>query len=539
MTDISPQSWAAPDAPSGPFGGRAPILLAVAERTEQRRLTVLLRIILLVPQWVALWALGIAAEVIAVIGWFGALFTGRLPRFAETYLSGYLHWQVRVSAYQVLLTDAYPPFTLGDSDYPVRVAIPPPGPLNRLAVLFRLILVIPPAIVSGLLVWGGWTIVLFITWLIMLVTGTMPVSLYQAYAAVLRYYSRYLGYLLMLTSEYPSEIFGDRLSPGQLAVAQGTDGYPAAGLPGFPPQPASEPAEQLGQAEAPGSPARPDGYPGEPGAQPGAPAYPAQPGGYPTEAGAQPGTPAYPGQPANYPTEPGGQPAAQPGQSFPGQSFPGQSFPGQSFPGQSFPGQPATVPAGPGSFGSPVGQPPETALFAQPAVGSPWRLVLSDGARKLVGLFLALGVVLIIGYAVVIAIVVSSAANSAVTRNNAITQVQDSYSTLSRTLSSFQAKSTACQGNLQCVTALDRQASQAFDTFGTSVRGTAMPNGATTTAADQLATASQAAGQLLQRLGSATTAAQYEATINSANVQQILNQVDVDYQNLGTQLNAP
>ena len=80
MTDISPQSWAAPEAPSGPFGGRAPILLAVAERAEQRRLTVLLRIILLIPQWVALWALGIAAEVIAVIGWFGALFTGRLPR---------------------------------------------------------------------------------------------------------------------------------------------------------------------------------------------------------------------------------------------------------------------------------------------------------------------------------------------------------------------------------------------------------------------------------------------------------------------------
>ncbi len=66
-----------------------------------------------------------------------------------------------------------------------------------------------------------------------------------------------------------------------------------------------------------------------------------------------------------------------------------------------------------------------------------------------------------------------------------------------------------------------------------------MPDGASTTAADQLATASLAAGQLLQRLGSATTAAQYEAIINSTDVQQILNQVDVDYQNLGTQLNSP
>ena len=507
MTDISPQPWASPAVPSGPFGGRAPILLAVPERTEQQRLTVLLRVILLIPQWVVLWALGIAAEVIAVIGWFGALFTGRLPRFAEAYLSGYLHWQIRVSAYQVLLTDAYPPFTLGDSDYPVRVAIPPPGPLNRLAVLFRIVLAIPAAIVSALLVWGGWTIVLFITWLIMLVTGTMPASLYQAYAAALRYYSRYLGYLLMLTSEYPSEIFGDRLSPGELAVGQGRAGYPAAGLPGFPPQPASEPggfpggfpAERQGQAEAPGFPAQPRGYPPEPRTQ------------------SEP--PAYPSQPTSYPAEPGGQ------------------FVG--FAGQAFPGRPATVPAGPGTFSSPVGQPPETALFAQTTAGSPWLLVLSDGARKLIGLFLALGVVLVLAYVVVITAVVGSAANSTVTRNNAITQVQASYSTLSRALSSFQAKSTACQGNLPCVTALDRQASRTFDTFSTSVRGIAMPDGATTTAADQLATASQASGQLLQRLGSATTAAQYEATINSADVQQILNQVDIDYQNLGTRLNAP
>ena len=174
MTDISPQPWPAPQVLAGPFGGRAPILLAVPVSTGQPRLTVLLRIILVIPHLVALWALGIVAEIIAVIGWFGALFTGRLPRFAEDYLSGYLHWQVRVSAYCVLLTEAYPPFTLGDSDYPVRVAIPPPGPLNRLAVFFRLILAIPAAIVNGLLIWGGWTIILFIGWLVTLVTGTMP-----------------------------------------------------------------------------------------------------------------------------------------------------------------------------------------------------------------------------------------------------------------------------------------------------------------------------------------------------------------------------
>lgn len=487
MTDIPAHPWPAPEVQAGAFGGRAPILLAVPQPTGQRRLTVLLRIILVIPHLVALWALGIAAEVIAVIGWFGALFTGRLPRFAEDYLSGYLHWQVRVSAYCVLLTEAYPPFTLGDSDYPVRVAIPPPGPLNRLAVFFRLILAIPAAIINGLLVWGGWTVILLIAWLITLVTGTMPASLYQAYAAVLRFYARYLGYLVMLTGEYPSEIFGDRLLPGQAGVAPGSAGYPSAGPAGFPAQPASGPAafpsDQVRQAEPAGFPGQPAGFPGEPDSQRSAPA-------------------------------------------------------GQSFPGQYFPGQPANVPAGPGGFSGPGGQPADTAPFAQTAGGSPWRLVLSDGARKLLGLFLAIGVLFIVGYVVVIIVVLGSAVGTTVARDNAIAQVQASYGTLSGTLSTFQAKSSACQGNLNCVTALDRQASQAFDTFGTSVRAAAMPNGATTTAADRLANASLDAGQLLQRLGSSSTAAQYDATINSTNVQQVLNQVDVDYQNLGTQLNS-
>jgi hypothetical protein len=459
MTDIPAQPWPAPQVQAGAFGGRAPILLAVTEPTGQRRLTVLLRIVLVIPHLVALWALGIGAEIIAVIGWFGALFTGRLPQVADDYLSGYLHWQVRVSAYCVLLTEAYPPFTLGDSDYPVRVAIPPPGPLNRLAVFFRLILAIPAAIINGLLIWGGWTIILFIAWLITLVTGTMPASLYQAYAAILRYYARYLGYLVMLTGEYPSEIFGDRLLPGQAGVAPESAWSPSAGPAGFPAQPASGPAafpsDQVRQAEPPG-----------------------------------------------------------------------------------FPGQPGGVPAGPGGFSGPGGQPADTAPFAQTAGGSPWQLVLSDGARKLLGLVLALGMILIVGYVVVIIVVLGSAVGTTATRNNAIAQVQASYGTLSGTLSTFQAKSSACQGALKCVTALDRQASQAFDKFGTSVRASAMPNGATTAAADRLANASLDAGQLLRRLGSSSTAAQYDATINSTNVQQILNQVDVDYQNLGTQLNS-
>ena len=51
------------------FAGTAP----------QGRLTVGFRIILAIPQFIVLYFLFIAVFFVAVIGWFAALFTGRLP----------------------------------------------------------------------------------------------------------------------------------------------------------------------------------------------------------------------------------------------------------------------------------------------------------------------------------------------------------------------------------------------------------------------------------------------------------------------------
>ena len=45
---------------------------------------------------------------------------GELPEFAHTFLGGVIRWEIRVNAYMFLLTDAYPPFSLEDVDYPVR-----------------------------------------------------------------------------------------------------------------------------------------------------------------------------------------------------------------------------------------------------------------------------------------------------------------------------------------------------------------------------------------------------------------------------------
>lgn len=70
----------------------------------------LLRAILAIPALVCLYFARWVAWVVLVTGWFGALFTGRLPDYAASYLTGFQRWEVRAYAYLLLLTDRYPPF---------------------------------------------------------------------------------------------------------------------------------------------------------------------------------------------------------------------------------------------------------------------------------------------------------------------------------------------------------------------------------------------------------------------------------------------
>ncbi|HEY3684427.1 MAG TPA: DUF4389 domain-containing protein [Streptosporangiaceae bacterium] len=174
---------------------------------RQRRLTVLIRVILLIPQFIVVWALGVAASVVTVIGWFGALFMGRLPTWAADYLSGYLAWVMRVSAYGRLIVDSYPPFEWSPADPAVRVELRP-ARLNRLAVLFRIILAIPAAILYAVLTYG-WGACAFFCWLAVLIMGRTPEPLFGATAAVTRYELRYQAYWMMLTSAYPKGLFGE------------------------------------------------------------------------------------------------------------------------------------------------------------------------------------------------------------------------------------------------------------------------------------------------------------------------------------------
>ncbi|MEU6825922.1 DUF4389 domain-containing protein [Streptomyces atriruber] len=174
---------------------------------RQRRWTVLLRWLLLLPQFVVYAVLGVVAFFVTIVGWFAALFMGRLPDGIFRFLGSVLAYVTRVNASATLLVDRYPPFSFSAPHYPVQIEVRP-TPLNRLAVFFRLILMIPAAVVSGLLQ-SGWYAISWVFWIITLILGRLPGPLYAATAAVARYSMRLDAYAYLLTPAYPKGLFGD------------------------------------------------------------------------------------------------------------------------------------------------------------------------------------------------------------------------------------------------------------------------------------------------------------------------------------------
>ena len=73
----------------------------------------LIKWFLVIPHYIVLVFLGLAAIVCVIIAWFAILFTGRYPRGLFDFVVGVLRWANRVTAYAfVLITDQYPPFRL-------------------------------------------------------------------------------------------------------------------------------------------------------------------------------------------------------------------------------------------------------------------------------------------------------------------------------------------------------------------------------------------------------------------------------------------
>jgi len=83
------------------------------EPRQMNRWLPLVKWLLAVPHYIALFFLWIAVLVSIVIAWFAILFTARYPRSLFEFVVGVMRWTNRVNAYAfTLVTDQYPPFRL-------------------------------------------------------------------------------------------------------------------------------------------------------------------------------------------------------------------------------------------------------------------------------------------------------------------------------------------------------------------------------------------------------------------------------------------
>jgi hypothetical protein len=82
-------------------------------RSELNRWLPIVKWLLAIPHYIALFFLEIGAFFAAIAAWFAILFTGRYPRGLFDYVEGVIRWHNRVIGYAVILvTDDYPPFRL-------------------------------------------------------------------------------------------------------------------------------------------------------------------------------------------------------------------------------------------------------------------------------------------------------------------------------------------------------------------------------------------------------------------------------------------
>ena len=199
-----------------------------ADDMSRSRLTVFFRIVLVIPHyiWLLLWS--ILVFLVAIVAWFAALFTARVPEGIHNFLTRFVRYYTHVIAFLVLAGSPFPGFAGAHDSYPIDAQIDGPARQNRWKTGFRIFLAIPALFVSSAL---GSTmfVAALLGWFAALFTGRMPRNLRQAQLLALRYNAQLAAYGLLLTDRYPYA------SPAPPAAA-------AEAAPAEPTQPLVEPA---------------------------------------------------------------------------------------------------------------------------------------------------------------------------------------------------------------------------------------------------------------------------------------------------------
>ena len=163
--------------------------------------------ILLIPHIFLLLAYGIAVQFIVWIGYWYILFTGGKPFWVENFEIIFLAWTSRVFAWFTSTTDVYPTFGADDNSPAQITVVEAPEPQNRWLALAGILLIRTLLALPHLFVLLWLTIgTLFLAWygyLVILITGSLPLSLHYYFVGFHRWWARAWAWIAALTDEYP------------------------------------------------------------------------------------------------------------------------------------------------------------------------------------------------------------------------------------------------------------------------------------------------------------------------------------------------
>ena len=204
VTDRYPNADPTELLASLPRPPRHPVsLVGDAHDLRRSRLTVFFRLPLSIPHlvWLTLWT--VLAVLFGIVNWFATLARGAPPALFHRFFSAYTRYTLHVSAFLLLAANPFPGFTGEPGRYPLDLELPAePQRQNRWKTAFRIVLVIPAAVVNGA-VGGALLLAAFYTWFVALLLGRAPWGLRNLSAYALRYGAQQGAYLYLLTDRYP------------------------------------------------------------------------------------------------------------------------------------------------------------------------------------------------------------------------------------------------------------------------------------------------------------------------------------------------
>ncbi len=210
---------------------------------KRSRLTTFFRFITVIPHVIWLMLYGFVASFAVLFAWFAIVFTAKYPAGLYSFVEGYLRYYARVTAYMVLATDKFPPFT-GSRDEPYAANLdigPALEKYSRWKTFFRGILIIPFYIVAYVFS-IIYQLVAIICWFAIVILGKQPKGLQDALLFGLSYPVRLMTYYTLLTEAWPTEFTDDAVADDLATLGVGTAPVAAAPPTPQPPAPPTPPA---------------------------------------------------------------------------------------------------------------------------------------------------------------------------------------------------------------------------------------------------------------------------------------------------------